>query len=62
MKTAEDRLDIITAFQETGSYRAAAALCGTTHKTVKAHAGAVADRAGSGGAAAAGGPQHRRVP
>ena len=35
MKTAEDRLDIITAFQETGSYRAAAALCGTTHKTVK---------------------------
>ena len=35
MKTARDRLDIITAFQETGSYRAAAALCGTTHKTVK---------------------------
>lgn len=35
MKTARDRLDIITAFQETGSYRAAAALCGTTHKTVR---------------------------
>src|SRR5680860_819397 len=35
LKTARDRLDIITAFQETGSYPAAAALCGTTHKTVK---------------------------
>jgi transposase len=28
-------LDILTAFQELGSYRAAAALCGTTHKTVR---------------------------
>jgi hypothetical protein len=28
-------LDIVTAFQELGSYRAAAALCGTTHKTVR---------------------------
>jgi transposase len=28
-------LDIINAYEETGSYRAAAALCGTTHKTVK---------------------------
>jgi transposase len=28
-------LDIINAFEETGSLRAAAALCGTTHKTVK---------------------------
>ena len=35
MRTARDWLDIITAFQETGSYRAAAALCGTTHKTVR---------------------------
>jgi transposase len=29
-------LDIINAYEETGSFRAAAALCGTTHKTVKA--------------------------
>lgn len=28
-------MDIINAFEETGSLRAAAALCGTTHKTVK---------------------------
>lgn len=35
MKTARERLDIVTAFQELGSLRAAAALCGTTHKTVK---------------------------
>jgi transposase len=35
LKTARDRLDIITAYEETGSYRSAAELCGTTHKTVK---------------------------
>ena len=35
MKTARDELDIINAYEETGSLRAAAALCGTTHKTVK---------------------------
>ena len=34
MKTAREKLDIITAYEETGSYRAAAELCGTTHKTV----------------------------
>jgi hypothetical protein len=28
-------LDIINAYEEAGSLRAAAALCGTTHKTVK---------------------------
>jgi transposase len=28
-------MDIISAYQETGSYRGAAELCGTTHKTVK---------------------------
>jgi transposase len=28
-------LDILTAFADLGSYRAAAALCGTTHKTVR---------------------------
>ena len=31
MKTARETLDIITAYEETGSYRAAAELCGTTH-------------------------------
>lgn len=35
MKTARQRLDILTAYQELGSYRAAADACGTTHKTVR---------------------------
>lgn len=35
MKSAKDRMDIISAYREVGSYRAAAELCGTTHKTVK---------------------------
>ena len=35
MKSAKDRMDIIAAYQELVSYRAAADLCGTTHKTVK---------------------------
>ena len=35
MKSAKDRMDIIAAYQQLGSYRAAADLCGTTHKTVK---------------------------
>ena len=35
MKTARQRLDILTTYQELGSYRATAALCGTTHKTVR---------------------------
>ena len=35
MKTARQRLDILTTFAELGSYRATAALCGTTHKTVR---------------------------
>ena len=35
MKTAREQLDILTTYQELGSYRAAAALCGTTHKTVR---------------------------
>ncbi len=28
-------MDIISAYRETGTYRAAAEMCGTTHKTVK---------------------------
>ena len=35
MKTARERLDIRTTYAELGSYRATAALCGTTHKTVR---------------------------
>jgi transposase len=35
VKSAREKLDILSAYQELGSYRAAAALCGTTHKTVR---------------------------
>lgn len=35
MKSAKDRMDIISAYQQLGSYRAAAEECGTTHRTVK---------------------------
>jgi transposase len=39
-------MDIISAYQQAGTYRGAAALCGTTHKTVKR----VIERAQAGGA------------
>lgn len=32
---AREESDVITAYREVGSYRGAAAICGTTHKTVK---------------------------
>lgn len=35
MKTARDEMDIVGAYQAVGTYRGAAALCGTTHKTVR---------------------------
>ena len=35
MKSAKDRMDIISAYQQLGSYRAAAEVCHTTPKTVK---------------------------
>jgi transposase len=35
VKTAREQLDIVTTYQGLGSYRATAALCGTTHKTVR---------------------------
>ncbi|MCO7222599.1 IS21 family transposase [Klenkia sp. PcliD-1-E] len=35
MKSAREELDVLTAYREVGSYRGAAAICGTTHKTVK---------------------------
>jgi transposase len=35
VKSAREQLDIVNAYAELGSYRAAAELCGTTHKTVR---------------------------
>ncbi|MGH2467384.1 MAG: IS21 family transposase [Candidatus Limnocylindrales bacterium] len=35
MKNARDQLDILSAYRTLGTYRAAAALCGTTPKTVR---------------------------
>ncbi len=35
MKSAREEMDIVNAYAELGSYRAAAAQCGTTHKTVR---------------------------
>ena len=35
MKSAREQMDIVNAYAELGSYRAAAARCGTTHKTVR---------------------------
>ena len=35
LKSAKDRMDIISAYRQLGSYRAAAEQCGTTHKTVR---------------------------
>jgi transposase len=48
LKNARERMDILAAYREVGSYRGAAALCGTTHKTVRrvvqAQLGAAAER------------------
>ena len=35
MKTVRERMDIISAYREVGSYRGAAEICATTHRTVK---------------------------
>lgn len=35
MKSVRDQMEIVNAYALTGSYRGAAALCGTTHKTVR---------------------------
>jgi transposase len=45
MKSAGEVMDIIAAYRQVGTYRGAAAMCGTTHKTVKR----VIERAESGG-------------
>ena len=33
--SARERVDIISAYHEVGTYRGAAEICGTTHKTVR---------------------------
>jgi transposase len=35
MKSVKERMDIISVYREVGSYRGAAEICSTTHKTVK---------------------------
>ena len=35
MKSARERMDMYAAYQEVGTYRAAAEICGTTDKTIK---------------------------
>jgi hypothetical protein len=35
MKSVRERMDMTSAFREVGSYRGAAQICGTTHRTVK---------------------------
>jgi Homeodomain-like domain len=35
MKSARDRMHVVNAYLELGSYWAAAKRCGTTHKTVR---------------------------
>lgn len=35
MKSARERMDIIAAYREAGTYRGAAEMCGTTHKSVR---------------------------
>jgi transposase len=47
LKNARERMDILAAYREVGSYRGAAAMCGTTHKTVRR----VVERHDGGGAA-----------
>ena len=46
MKNMREELDIITAYENVGTYRGAADICGTTHKTVTR----VVERHASGGA------------
>ena len=54
MKSARERMDIISAYREVGTYRGAAVISGTTHKTVKRviarheAGGASPERAGRG--------------
>lgn len=47
MMNARERMDVIAAYRQVGSFRGAADMCGTTHKTVKR----VIERHNAGGAA-----------
>lgn len=59
MKSAMERMDMNAVFQEVGSYRAAAAICGTSDKTIKrAVAKAKAAEKASPGAGAGAGVAH----
>ena len=35
MKSARENMDVIAAYQEVGTYRGAAEICGVNHKTVR---------------------------
>lgn len=35
LKSAKERMDIVAAYRQVGTYRGAAEICETTHKTVK---------------------------
>ena len=35
MKSAREVMDVISAYQQVGTYRGAATMCGVNHKTVK---------------------------
>src|SRR5262249_11722144 len=49
MKSAREEMEIVNAYAALGSYRAAAALCGTTHKTCAACSnGTTQARSGAG--------------
>lgn len=47
MKNARERMDVLAAYREVGSYRGAAEICGTPHKTVRR----IVERHDAGGAA-----------
>lgn len=55
MKSAREKLNIVSTYREVGTYRGAADLCGTTHKTVKR----VVERAEAGGELPARAPRAR---
>jgi hypothetical protein len=50
-------MNIISTYREVGTYRGAAALCGTTHKTVKR----AVERAEAGGQPGAGAARARNL-
>ena len=35
LKSARERMDIVAAYRQAGTYRGAAEMCGTTHRTVR---------------------------